>query len=189
MSNPMKRALGGGLALLALGLIAGRAPAQIENLSLEQMVVRTDDAVVGAVVHRKVFRVDHPVDGPKLYYTAITVSGRSLRTGESTEITVIHPGGFIGPDDGVWNSVAPHPDEVRLGRRVVVFSRWTENMGGGVSGNALYAAKAGVFRVIEGRKGEVVLGKGAGHAIAANVRLSDLDERVTALANEAEATQ
>ena len=187
--NATKHTLGAGLALLTLGLLAGRAPAQIESLTLEQMVARTDDAVVGAVVHRKVFRVDHPVDGPKLYYTAITISGRSLRTGAPAEVTVIHPGGFIGPDDGVWNSVAPHPDEVRLGRRVVVFPRWTENMGGGVSGNALYAAKAGVFRVIEGRKGEVVLGKGAGHAIAANVRLSDLDERVTALANDAEAVQ
>ena len=182
----MLRTLRAPLALLALaGFGLGlTAQAQIERLTLDQMVARTDDAVFGEIVAKEVIRIDHPIDGPELYYTHLTLSGRSLATGEELSVVVTYAGGFIDDEHGVWNSEAPSEEETRLGTEVVAFYQWTDNMGGDLGANALYASHGGLYRTVNGRKGRVVLGRGEGYAVRNNERLIDLDARVSTLRSQ-----
>jgi len=172
----MKRLL---LALPAACLAVSLAAAQIERLDLDQMVAKTDNAVHGRIVATEVVRIDSPVDGQN-YFTHLTIEGVSLFDGQPTTVTVTFPGGFISPENGVHNSEAPTADEIRLGNDVVAFYKWTDNMGAGLAGNALYASHGGIYRVAETRKGQVVLGKGDGYAIASNVRATDLSQQIAA---------
>jgi hypothetical protein len=167
-------------AALAVGALLGTA--QIERLNLDQMVAKTDDALIGKITKSEVIRIDHPVDGPELYYTHLTVEGRSLETGQEKTVVVTFPGGFIDDEHGVWNSEAPSADDIKIGNRVVSFYKWSDNMGGDLAGNALYASHGGLFRTVEGRKGTVVLGRGDGYAIPHNTQLSTLDAQITAIA-------
>ena len=64
----------------ALLVAATLGTAQIERLDLGQMVSKADHAVFGTIVDRQVIRIDHPEDGPELYFTTLTIEGRSLRT-------------------------------------------------------------------------------------------------------------
>jgi len=170
------------LALAAAGAVGS---AQIERLTLDQMVQKTDDGTLGTIVKSKVlFRVDDPVDGPELYFTTLTIRGNSLTDSAPVEVEVTFPGGFINETEGVWNSEAPSADEIKIGNRVVAFHKWVDNMGGGVSANVLYASHGGLYRVVESRKGDVVLGKGEGYAISSNVQVQKLDDQVTALAEK-----
>jgi hypothetical protein len=178
--RPMKRLLTWAFALPAACLAVSLAAAQIERLDLDQMVAKTDNAVHGRIVASEVVRIDHPVDGPQNYFTHLTIEGVSLFDGQPTTVTVTFPGGFISPEQGVHNSEAPTADEIRLGNDVVAFYKWTENMGAGLAGNALYASHGGIYRVAETRKGQVVLGKGDGYAIASNVRATDLSQQIAA---------
>ena len=170
-------------ALAAATLVAATTLglAQIERLDLQKMVTRADDAVVGEIVEREVIRIDHPVDGPELYFTHLTIDGRSLVDGEELTVVVTYAGGFIDDEHGVWNSEAPTEAETALGERVVAFYQWTDNMGGDLAANALYAAHGGVYRTVEGRNGTVVLGRGEGYAVANNIKLADLDKQITAI--------
>ena len=84
----------GAAAFLAVGTLG--AFAQIEALTLQQMVQKTDGAVVGEVVDRSVVRVDHPVDGPGLYFTTITIRGKSLYTDQVITVPITFAGGFVG---------------------------------------------------------------------------------------------
>ena len=172
-------ALGAAL-LLAAGSIG---LAQIERLTLSDMVQKTDGAIAGTIAASKVFRVDHPIDGPELYFTTLTISGRSLVDQSELSVDVTFPGGFISPDEGVWNSEAPTAEEIRLGNRVVAFYKWVDNMGGDLAGNSLYAAHGGLFRTIESRQGTVVQGKGEGYAVPTNVTLSDLNQQIVTIVN------
>lgn len=174
------------LSLLALAVTgaAGVARAQIERLDLATMVARVDDALVGTIREREVVRVDHPLDGDELYFTHLLVEGRSLLTGEAKEVLVTYPGGFVDDEHGVHNSEAPTEDDVRLGNRVVVFYAWSDNLGGGLAGNALYASHGGLYRTVEGRRDAVVLGRGEGYAIDRNVALGGLDRETRRLARE-----
>ena len=178
MQRPTSRLLGlaAGLALFAV-----LGSAQIERLDLGQMVQRTDSAVRGRIVATEVVRVDHPTDGPELFFTHLQVEGVSLRTGQPVTTTVTFPGGFITPDNGVHNSEAPGADEILVGNEVIVFSKWSDNMGGDVASNALYASHGGIYKVVKSRNGEVALGKGDGYAIAANVTVSDLKSQISKL--------
>jgi hypothetical protein len=167
------------LALAAAGTVG---LAQIERLTLDQMVQKTDNAVAGKIVKSKVFRVDHPIDGPELYYTTLTIRGRSLVNNKPLEVDVTFPGGFISETEGVWNSEAPTADEIKIGNEVVAFYGWTNNMGGDVAANVLWASHGGIYRIAKSRKGEVVLGKGLGYAISSNVEMKKLDSEITQLA-------
>ncbi len=172
--------------LLPLALVASQhqASASIERLTLDDMVSRTDDAVDATIVASRVFRVDHPVDGPELYYTALTLAGRSLADGRATTVDVIFPGGFVNENEGVWNSEAPSADDQRIGNHVIAFYKFQSNMGGGVSGNGLYASHGGIYRVAEGSQGPVVLGRGEGYAVANNVRVTDLGSAVRTIRSQ-----
>ena len=170
-----------GLAFASMGLFG---QAQIERLNLEQMVARTDDALFGVITQRNVVRIDHPVDGPELYFTHLTIQGRSLNSGYENTVTVTFPGGFIDNENGVWNSEAPSADDTRIGNRVVAFYKWSDNMGGDLEGNALYASHGGLFRTIASRGSVVVRGRGVGYAIQNNIKLTQLDETISALSAE-----
>jgi len=170
---------GAALATLALVAVGAFGEAQIERLNLDQMVARTDNAVIGQITASKVFRVDDPVDGPELYYTTLTVRGRSLENGKAMTVPVTFPGGFISPEQGAHNSEAPAADEIRIGNEVVVFYKWSDNMGGHVAGNALYASHGGLYRVVRSGADYVALGKGEGYALDKNWKLQDLDTEVT----------
>jgi len=166
------------LAALVLGGTAALGLAQIERLTLEEMVSRAQDAVHGEVVNKQAFRVDHPIDGPELYFTTLTIEGRSLFDGQYRKVEITYAGGWIDEENGVWNSEAPSEEDTAVGRKVVAFYRWTENMGGDVSGNALYAAHGGLYRTVQGRERTVVLGRGEGYAVRANIPVEDLTRAI-----------
>lgn len=171
------------LALPALAVVATAmiGLAQIERLTLEQMVSKTDNAVVAEIVGKRVFVVDHPIDGPELYFTTLTLDGYSLVDGTPMTVEVTYPGGFISETEGVYNSEAPSDDDVRLGNRVVAFYKWLDNLGGDVAANGLYASHGGLYRVIDGPSGAVVLGRGEGYAVDTNRKLASLDQAITTI--------
>jgi len=177
----MKNLLG---TIAVFSVIIGSATlgtAQIERLDLPTMLQKADDAVFGAITHSEVIRIDHPIDGPELYYTHITIDGRSLTTGEQAQTVVTFHGGFIDDENGVYNSESPTADDVRIGSEVGAFYSWTNNMGGDLEANALYAGHGGIYRTVKGRKGTVVLGRGDGYAVSKNTLLPDLDAEVSRL--------
>ena len=171
-------------ALAALAAVAAGAlgTAQIESLDLDKMVARTDNAVAGTILEREVIRIDHPPDGPELYYTTLIVQGRSLVDNTPTVVGVTFPGGFIDDENGVWNSEAPSEDDQKVGNEVVVFYKWLDNMGGDLAANALYASHGGLYQVVSGRTQQVVLGQGEGYAVSSNIALGDLGQQVKSLA-------
>jgi hypothetical protein len=169
----------GGIAL-AGGAVLGTA--QIERLDLQQMVQRADDAVVGRITARNVIRIDHPVDGPELYFTALTIEGRSLSTDEPRTVEVWFGGGFVNETEGVFNSEAPSADDQKVGNKVVAFYKFEENMGGDLSGNALMTWHGGLYRTFDSRRTTFVQGRGDGYAVPTNLRLDELDAQVKTLA-------
>jgi hypothetical protein len=169
------------LAALAVAALTAAGTAQIERLTLDQMVAKTDNSVLAEIVGRKVFRVDHPVDGPELYFTTLTLQGTSLRDGKPVTVDVTYPGGFIDEEHGVHNSEAPSADDVKLGTTVVAFYKWSDNLGGDVRGNALYASHGGLYRTVAGPTGSVVLGRGEGYAIDKNKSVANLESAVRSI--------
>jgi hypothetical protein len=171
--------------LVGLG-IATLGVAQIERLDLSQMVQKADHALFGTIVDHQVIVFDHPIDGPELYFTHLTVEGFDLATNEERTVVVSFAGGFVDAQNGVYNSEAPPADAVRLGNRAVVFYAYTDNMGGDLAANAIYASHGGLYQTVTGRGGDVVvLGQGDGYAISHNIALPELQERVAVLAEAA----
>ncbi len=168
-----------GLAAAALLTAGAFATAQIERLTLDQMVAKTDNSVIGKITKKEVIVFDHPIDGPELYYTHLTVEGRSLVSGKKMTAIVTHHGGFINDEEGVWNSEAPSAEDTKIGNEVVVFFKHTKNMGGDLEADALYASHGGLYRTAKSPNGVVVLGRGEGYAIQDNTLLEVLDESIT----------
>ena len=165
-----------GLALVAAGALG---TAQIERLDLAQMVAKTDNAVYGTITSKEVIRIDSPEDGPELYFTSLTVDGYSLKDGLPTSVDVWFGGGFINATEGVHNSEAPSADDQKVGNLIVAFYKWSDNMGGGLAGNGLYAWHGGLYRTFENRSGAtIVQGRGEGYAIPTNITLVDLDNQI-----------
>ena len=161
-------------------LAASIGLAAIESLDLPDMVARADDAVVGRIVRKRGVRVDHPVEG-RLYFTHLDVEGRSLFTGKAVVVRVTYLGGRVSEDEGAWCAEAPTADDTKIGNEVVVFHKRSDDLGGGLAGNGLYAQHGGLFRVVRGRGRPIVLGRGPGYAVSANLELSELTRRVAAL--------
>jgi len=169
-------------ALACTALFSAPSSAKIKAMTLPEMVDMADGAVVGQITQRDVFRIDHPVDGPELYYTTLSIQGRSLVDGTEQAIEVTFAGGFIDADNGAFNSEAPEEHEVAVGKEVLVFHGFVKNMGGDVSGQALLSSHGGLFTVMSNARGEkVVLGRGTGFPISENVRLDVLDDEITLL--------
>lgn len=175
----MKKSVLLALAVSALAVLGTQA--EIESLTLGSMLQKSDDTLLAEIVASEVIRIDHPVAGPELYYTHLTLEGHSLRSNQNERIVVTFAGGFINEDEGAWNSNAPSPDDVKIGNRVVAFYKHVENMGGDLEANALYAAHGGLFRTVDTPKGVVVMGRGTGYAIDTNVRLDELSKRIHTL--------
>lgn len=170
-------------ALACTALLSTPSSAKIKAMTLPEMVNMADDAVVGQITQRDVFRVDHPIDGPELYYTTLSIQGRSLVDGSEKAVQVTFPGGFIDATKGVFNSEAPEEHEIEVGKEVVVFHGFEKNMGGDVSGEALLGSHGGLFSVVSnGKDDKIVLGRGVGYPVSENVRLDALDEEITLLA-------
>jgi len=157
-----------GAASLALVQV-GRAC--IEELDLPQMVAKTDTAVRGTITDVRTVRFVPPGDD-RLIYTLITVEGTDLYTGQPRILEAAFLGGTYQGDSMMVTSM-PTPDEYRLGNDVVVFSAPVEGWGPEVD-RCVYASMGGIFRVIDGRKGAVVLGKGEGFAVQNNVLIETL---------------
>jgi hypothetical protein len=180
MNASLSKLLLGGSALCATASLAW---ATIQRLDLAAMMKLADNAVIGTITHRETIRIDHPVDGPELYYTALTIEGRSLKDGQNVTVDVWFGGGFVDPQHGVHNSEAPSDDDQRIGNKVVAFYRWEPNMGGDHAGNGLVAWHGGLYRTFEARNGRtIVQGRGEGYAIPVNVESSELETQVKALA-------
>jgi hypothetical protein len=174
-------------SLLAAALLCGAAVparASIESYDLAGIVRRADGAIDGTITQRRVVRIDHPRDGAELYFTLLTIEGRSLFDDRVVTVEVAFAGGFVDARHGTYNSEAPAADDVRIGNRVVAFWAYTPNMGGGFAANSLCAWHGGLYRTFEARRGAIVQGRGAGYAVAENVELAALRAHVATLARE-----
>lgn len=167
-------------AAAALLLFGGAAAfADVMALDLKTMVQKhADVAVVGTIeaVTYSEFPLD---DGSPAGYTNLLVKGENLYTGKPETVTASFVGGFI---DGqrVYSAEEPSAAEVRVGRRVVVFTAtWPSK--GNAPPRCLVAQHAGIFSVQPGPQGEVVLGKGEGFAIDRNVLLASLKAQAAEL--------
>jgi hypothetical protein len=168
-----------GIALTATSVLAW---ASIARLDLAAMMKLSDDAVIGTITGRETIRIDHPVDGPELYFTKLTIEGHSLKDDKNATVDVWFGGGFVDAKHGVHNSEAPSDDDQKVGNKVVVFYHWEQNMGGDHAGNAIVAWHGGLFRTFEARNGKtIVQGRGEGYAIPVNVELGELTTQVKAL--------
>lgn len=174
------------LAALAVTALAGAALAQIVRLDLPQMVAATDDAVLGTIRSSKVFRTDGNGPGQvrELYFTTLTIEGRSLSTDQPLSVDVTFPGGMLSPKEGAYNSEAPAAADIQVGNRVVAFFKHVDDLGNGLTANALYASHGGLYRVYTARGEDVVQGRGNGYAISNNWRLSELDQEITRLSEQ-----
>ena len=76
-----------GLATLLMAVVAPAASAQIKKFDLDEMVEVMDGAVYGEIVATQSFRIDTPEE-PELYFTTITVEGRSLVDGSAVTVDV-----------------------------------------------------------------------------------------------------
>ena len=169
------------MTTLLLAALGAGAPAQIRSLTLEEMVLKADQAIYGQIIGSRVARYDSPVDGEGLYFTTITIQGRTLADGQATTVDVTFRGGFLSETDGVFNSEAPAADDVKLGKKVVAFYRWADDIGGGVGANVLVAAHGGLYRTVATPRGPAVLGRGLGYAITTNRYVEQLESAVKLL--------
>jgi hypothetical protein len=147
------------------------------------MVSMTDGAIEATIVGRQVFRIDHPIAGPEMYFTTLTLSGRSLEDGRALTMEVTILGGFVDAEQGVWNSASPSAEDQKIGNHVVVFHKWVDNLAADVACSTIFAGHGGLFRVVDGPRGPVVLGRGEGYAVGSNVRLSDLTSAIRSIRN------
>jgi hypothetical protein len=177
------RKIHGLCSALLLGAFGASSLAQIKSLTLEEMVQSADQAIYGQIIGSRVFRVDSERDGPENYFTTITVQGRTLSDSQPTTVDITFRGGFISETEGVFNSEAPAADDVKVGKRVVAFYRWSDDIGGGVPANSLVAAHGGLYRTVEGPRGAAVLGRGEGYAVRANLHLEQLESSVRLLSS------
>jgi hypothetical protein len=161
---------------IAVVCLTAIASASIERLTLRQMVERADDAVFGEIIEREVTAVPLERDGEEMYFTTLHVRGQSVLNGKQVTVTVSYPGGVLNKRRGSFNSEAPSADDVALGGKVLVFYKWSDNMGGGFAANALYASHGGLFKSFKDKQGRVVVkGRGKGYAVPKNLRLTQLE--------------
>jgi hypothetical protein len=179
-----------GALVVAFGGVAPQA--QIKRLSLEEMTTLTDNAIIGTVIARRVEDHSSERHGFGIYYTVLTIQGESLYTGRKTTVEVVKRGGWLDKGRGIgsWDSEAPSDEETALGKRIVAYYFWNEDIGAGKGANMLYASHGSMFRTVEGPTGTVVMGRGTGYAISKNMSLKSLEKATAAIleANEAKQT-
>ena len=157
-----------GVASLALVQV-GRAC--IEELTLAQMVAKTDAAVRGTITDVRTVRFTPPGDD-RLIFTILTVEGTDIYTGQARTLNAAFLGGTYQGESMMVTSM-PAPSEYRLGNQVLVFSGPVEGWGPEIE-RCVYASMGGIYREIASKQGPIFLGKGEGFALDRNVRLADL---------------
>jgi hypothetical protein len=165
--------LGAAAALLMVQV----GSACIEELDLGKMVSKTDYAVQGSITDVHSVQFTPAGEEDPIIYTIVTVEGKDLYTGQQ----VTHEAAFVGGTyEGRSMTVTsmPAPSEYRLGNDVVLFSGPVEGWGPEIS-HCVYASMGGIFRTVDTKKGEVVLGKGEGFAVESNVLVSDLNQQIS----------
>ena len=164
------------LAALAVAMGGTVGKAQIKRLSLEEMTTQTDNAIIGTIVGSRVIDLGNETDGFGLYYTILTIEGESIYDGRKTTVDIAERGGWIDKQRGIgaWDSEAPSADEMTIGKKVVAYYQWNENIGRGTGANRLFASHGGFYRTVNGPQGLVVMGRGDGYAIRNNTRLDSL---------------
>lgn len=161
-----------GVASLALVQV-GRAC--IEELTLAQMVAKTDAAVRGTITDVRTVRFTPPGDD-RLIFTILTVEGTDIYTGQARTLNAAFLGGTNQGESMMVTSM-PAPSEYRLGNQVLVFSGPVEGWGPEID-RCVYASMGGIYREIASKQGPIFLGKGEGFALDHNVRLADLQVAV-----------
>ncbi|MCP3919969.1 MAG: hypothetical protein GY711_30945 [bacterium] len=166
------------MGLASIVCVGALATAQIIRLNLSQMVSRIDNAVVGTITDKQYTQVSTPLSGD-LYFTTLTIAGRSLVNGQPLTVEVSYMG---AEGEGVYSAEAPSADETKIGREIVAFYKWEPNMGAGFASNALYAAHGGLYTTFLNRRGAtIVQGRGEGYAVEKNVLLDKLDSDISTL--------
>ena len=181
----MKRILPSTLLLAAAAMVGvgTLGQSQILRVNLQQMVDMTDGAIMGTITASETIRIDHPIDGPELYYTTLFVEGNSMIAGEPMTMGVSFPGGFVDAENGVFNSEAPASSDIAIGNRIVAFYKWSDNMGGDFASNALFASHGGIYTTFENGSGDLIVqGRGQGYAIQSNMTVQNLEGQVRAMA-------
>ncbi|HKE01454.1 MAG TPA: hypothetical protein VKE69_10625 [Planctomycetota bacterium] len=166
-------AAGAILAAASIPSVSAAKIASIAPLTLRQMLERADSAVAGSIVEKRVWR--GPLEGfdedPE--FTTIVVRGEDWIAGGQVDREVTYLGSEARPVSDM-----PAESETRVGTRVVAFSKTVGAWGGRAGQRSLIAAQGGVFRIEAGPKGDVVLGKGEGFAVADSAFATDLRARV-----------
>ncbi|MFT5291504.1 MAG: hypothetical protein ACI82F_003586 [Planctomycetota bacterium] len=167
-----------GLAAAALALFGTFASSSILELSLDEIVTASDEAVYGEIVNRQVHKVvtEESTD----YFTTLTIEGRLVGSKTPITVDVVYGGGFITEEDGVHNSEAPSAAETQIGQTIIAFYDFQADFPGS-GANVLYNMHGGLYRTDVGPAGTVVLGRGQGYAINRNVSLVNLDGEVSSL--------
>ena len=175
------------LAGLALAVAGAIGQAQIKQLSLTEMTNETDNGVLGTVVASRVVDLGNEVDGFGLYYTIFTLGGQSIFDGRKITVDVASRGGWIDKERGIgcWDSEAPQAGEIAVGKEVLAYYMWSENIGRGTGANILYASHGSLFRTAKSPTGTVVLGRGEGYAINKNIKLESLRTATRTIREEA----
>lgn len=165
--------LGAATALLLVQV----GSACIEELDLGKMVSKTDYAVQGSItdVHSVQFTPQGEED--PIIYTVVTVEGEDLYSGQQVTREAAFVGGSFEGRTMTVTSM-PAPSEYRLGNDVVLFSGPVEGWGPEID-HCVYASMGGIFRTVDTKKGDVVLGKGEGFAIDQNLLVSDLKQQIS----------
>ena len=178
-----------GALLVALGGVAPQA--QIKRLDLEQMTTRADHGIIGRVISRRVEDHGSERHGFGLYYTVLTIQGESLYNGRKMTVEVVKRGGWIDKERGIgsWDSEAATDGETALGKRIVAYYKWVDDLGAGRGANIFYASHGSMFRTVEGPTGTVVMGRGNGYAINKNTSLTSLRKATAAILEKNEAKQ
>jgi hypothetical protein len=167
MTDPRRFAVRGALA--AALLLVGTAA--IERLDLRQMVGRADGAYAGRIVSSWTTWNEAEGSAARIF-THLRIVGENLYTGQPADVTVSFFGGDFGTERQ-WHADMPTAADTKVGNRVVAFAKWHPTMGG-VGMLGIYAAYGGLFRLENGPRGEVVIGRGEGFAVEKNVTLEGL---------------
>jgi hypothetical protein len=162
-----------------LGIGAPAVLASIERLDLRLMVTKADGAVVGSIASVTSTLHARP-DAGEHVFSHVRIVGTDLYTGAPADVTVSFIGGRYG-EFVDFCCEQPTTNDLKVGGKVVAFYKWAPGMGGGDGMNALYASHGGIFPVLAGPRGEVVLGKGDGYAVSANVPLLQLQAEANAI--------
>ena len=159
------------LFLVMLIGLSGLAYTCIEPLSLKQMVVRTDCAILGTVVDVRCVEVDTGESKPYIA-TLVTVDGENLYTGEALTMEAGFLGGSYGGRTILVTSM-PAIGDYRIGNEVLMFTSPTDRVGPNMH-HWVMASMGGLFRVHR----SVVFGKGRGFAIDRNIHMAELRSQI-----------